>query len=285
MVIVESYVLALIETIYTSDLICNDELIQWKLPSCYYHPDKLSPLRTLIHWGLLTSYDHKISIIIGLCYGLLLYMALLSLSLSLSIVSVNDLAPAVWQAISVKLCCAISVDQHLRKKENFFCYLIYIYVKKYIVCDACGLKYPSFESSGVLYITPTYTSFTQQLIMQAVQQKLEKSCFRCKENTWRVESNYILQPPKYLIIIVNRFRYINNNVPKIGLPYLWIWPLCLVSINPACRLPQIIMDHLSILVIILHLSTVAKTFCWNDSKITEYKMIDTKLTYCICYII
>ena len=43
---------------------------------------------------------------------------------------------------------------------------------------------------------------------------LETSCFRCKKNTWNVESNYILQLPKYLIIVVNRFRYINNNFTK-----------------------------------------------------------------------
>ena len=38
----------------------------------------------------------------------------------------------------------------------------------------------------------------QELIMQGMQQKLEKSRIRCKKNTWFVGSNYILQPPKYL---------------------------------------------------------------------------------------
>ena len=56
-------------------------------------------------------------------------------------------------------------------------------LEKYIVCDACGLGSPSFESSSVLYITPIYTSSMQELIMQGMQQKLEKSCFRCKKNT------------------------------------------------------------------------------------------------------
>ena len=37
------------------------------------------------------------------------------------------------------------------------------------------------------------------------------------------------------------------------------------------------MDHVYVLVIILPLSTVAKkTFYGNDSKITEFEMIDTK---------
>ena len=69
-------------------------------------------------------------------------------------------------------------------------------LEKYIVCDVCTLRSPSFESSSVLYITPTYTSSMQELIVQWVQQKLEKSCFRCKKNTWHVESDYILQPLK-----------------------------------------------------------------------------------------
>ena len=50
--------------------------------------------------------------------------------------------------------------------------------------------------------------------MQGMQQQLQMSCFRCKKNTCYVESNYILQPPKYLIIIVNRLKFINNNVTK-----------------------------------------------------------------------
>ena len=36
-------------------------------------------------------------------------------------------------------------------------------LEKYIVCDAWGLRSPSFESSSVLYITPTCTSSMQEL--------------------------------------------------------------------------------------------------------------------------
>ena len=64
-------------------------------------------------------------------------------------------------------------------------------------------------------------------------------------------------------------KYIVYNVCA----YLWIWPLWLVSINSACRLPWITMDHLCILVIVLPLSAVAKNILlqrqqnygvWND---------------------
>ena len=77
-----------------------------------------------------------------------------------------------------------------------------------------NMRSPSFESSSVLYISPTDTSSMQNLILQGLQQKLQKSCSRCNKNTWHVESIYILQPPKYLLLFVNRFRYILTNVTK-----------------------------------------------------------------------
>ena len=93
--------------------------------------------------------------------------------------------------------------------------ILYIFMlEKYVVCDAFGLRSPSFESSSVLYSIPTNNSSMEELIMQGMQQRLEKSCFRCKKNTWHIESNYIWQPRKYLIIVVYRFRYINNNFTK-----------------------------------------------------------------------
>ena len=73
---------------------------------------------------------------------------------------------------------------------------------------------PPHLSLVVLYISPTDTSSMQNLILQELQQKWQKFCSRCNKNTWRVKSNYILQPPKYLLLFVNRFRYINDNVTK-----------------------------------------------------------------------
>ena len=87
-------------------------------------------------------------------------------------------------------------------------------LEKYIVCDVCGLRSPSFESSSVLYISPTDTSSMQNLILEGLPQKLQKSRSRCNKNTRHIESSYILQPPKYLFLFVNRFRYINNNITK-----------------------------------------------------------------------
>ena len=94
----------------------------------------------------------------------------------------------------------------------FIWHLVFICFGK--ICDVCGLRSPSFESRSVLYISPTSTSAMQNLILEGLQQKLQKSCSRCSKNTWHVESSYRLQPLKYLILFVNRFRYINNNITK-----------------------------------------------------------------------
>ena len=71
--------------------------------------------------------------------------------------------------------------------EILFSYML----EKYFVCDWSGLRSPSIASNTVLYITAIYISSMQEFIMQGVQQKLEKSYFRC-----------------------NWFRYVNNNFTK-----------------------------------------------------------------------
>ena len=150
-------------------------------------------------------------------------------------------------------------------------------LEKYIVCDACGLRSPSFESSSVLYITPTCTSSMQKLIKQRMKQKLEKSCFRCKKNTWHVESNYLLQPPKYLIIVVNRFRYINNKFTKDGCSI----PMDMTVVLGLHKFSlQATIDHHGPSMYsgryTAYINRCKRTFYCNDSKITEFKTIDTK---------
>ena len=115
------------------------------------------------------------------------------------------------------------------------------------------------------------------LIMQGLQQKLEKSCFRCNKNTWHVESNHILQPPNYLIIVVNRFRYINNQFAK---------DKCSIPMDMTVVLGyhkfslQATIDHHGPSIYSGHYTTSVnccnRTFYCNDNKITEFDMINTK---------
>ena len=63
--------------------------------------------------------------------------------------------------------------------DNLFSFVL----DKHIVCDVCGLRSPLFESNNVLHITPTDTFTMQDLMIQGMQEKLQKYCSRCNKNT------------------------------------------------------------------------------------------------------
>ena len=137
---------------------------------------------------------------------------------------------------------------------------------------------PSFESSSVLYISPTDTSSMQIMILQVLQEKLQKSCSRCNNNTWHVESNYILQPPKHLFLFVDRFRYIDNSVTKdrCSIPMDKT-----VILGPLKFSPRAAIDHHGPSVYSSHYTASIncckkKTFYYNDHIITEFGIIDSK---------
>ena len=116
-----------------------------------------------------------------------------------------------------------------------------------IYCLWCmWTEFPSFESSSVLYITHTYISSMSDAILQGMQQKLQKSCSRCDMNTLHVESKYISRSPIFLLLIVNRFWYTNNDVSKdwCAIPMDTIAMLC--PLRKAYGLLYIIMDRLYI---------------------------------------
>ena len=97
------------------------------------------------------------------------------------------------------------------------------------------------------------------------------------KNTWHVESNHILQPPNYLIIVVNRFRYINNQFAK---------DKCSIPMDMTVVLGyhkfslQATIDHHGPSIYSGHYTTSVnccnRTFYCNDNKITEFDMINTK---------
>ena len=106
-------------------------------------------------------------------------------------------------------------------------------LEKDIVCDVCGLRSPSFESSSVLYISPTDTSSMQNLILEGLQQKLQKSCSRCNKNTWHVEISYILQLQNICFSLLIDLDTLIIMPPTIDAPHLWIRRLGLVPLNLA----------------------------------------------------
>ena len=148
-------------------------------------------------------------------------------------------------------------------------------LEKYIVCDVCGLSSPSFESSSLLYISPSDTSSMQNLILEGLQKKLQKSCSRCNKNTRHVESSNILQPPKYLLIFVNRLRYINDNITKDRCPI----PMdTTVRLGPLKFSLQATIDHHGPSIYFGHytasINCCKQKFYCNDHKITEFWITD-----------
>ena len=149
-----------------------------------------------------------------------------------------------------------------------------------------SLRSPSFETSSVLYISPTDTPSMQNLILEGLQQKLQKSCSRCNKNTWHIESSYILQPPKYLLLFVNRFRYLNNNITKDRCPI----PLdTTVRLGPLKFNLQATIDHHGPSSdsghYIASINCCKKTFYCNDHKITEFGITDknSSTAYIVLY--
>ena len=90
--------------------------------------------------------------------------------------------------------------------------------------------------SSVLYISPTDTLSMQNLILQGLQQKLQKSCSRYNKNTLHVDQAIYYN---LLNIYFSSLIHLDTLIimsPKIGAPYLWIRPLDLVPLNLACGL-------------------------------------------------
>ena len=131
---------------------------------------------------------------------------------------------------------------------------------------------------NLVVCSPTDTSSMQNLILQGLRQNLQKFCSRCNKNTWHIESSYISQPPKYLHLFVNRFRYINKNVTKDS---------CSIPMDATVRLGplkfslQATIDHHGPSKYSGHYTASInccekKTINCNDHTITAFGIIDGK---------
>ena len=69
---------------------------------------------------------------------------------------------------SVHYCCPNDdISTGVSLSDGLFSFML----KKYTVCEVCGLRSPSYESSSVLYISPAYSSSVQESTMQGMLQK------------------------------------------------------------------------------------------------------------------
>ena len=135
--------------------------------------------------------------------------------------------------------------------------------------DICG-----FETTSLLHVTPTDCTSMQELLIKEHKQKLYKTCSCYGRDIWHIESKQILQPPKCLIIIVNRITYSNNrttrNKSRMPLdlyiklvPYIFSLQLCVYHHGYSMN------SHYKASI------NCGKTCHCNDNKITECNIMDT----------
>ena len=167
-------------------------------------------------------------------------------------------------------------NDNINSKGSFSELLFSFVLGKYTICDICTIKSPAFETTSLLYVTPTDFSSMQELLMQEHKQKLYKACSCCGRDTWHIESKKKLQPPNYLIIIVNRITYSNNRITKNKSRI----PLDLyIKLGPYKFSLQASVDHHGYSLNSGHytasINCCGKTFHCNDNKITECNITDT----------
>ena len=137
------------------------------------------------------------------------------------------------------------------------------------------VRSPSFQSNTVLYITLINNASLLELVMQGLEEKLEKSCFQCKRNTWHKCSQHILHSPKYLIINIKPFSYAGNQFIR----NIYIAPLGLdFMLGTYTFSQQATIDHHRFFMYSGHYT--AAVYCCEKTFIA----ITTKLMYLI-YII
>ena len=145
----------------------------------------------------------------------------------------------------------------------------------YIVCDVCRLRSPSFESSSVLYISPSDNSSMQNFIFQGLQHEIAKILFLDVIKTLGTSSQAI-----YYNLLNIYFSSIIDNVTK---------DRCSIPMDTTVRLGPL---KLSLRATIDHhgpsthsgyytasINCCKKTFYCNDHTITELGIIDSKNSY------
>ena len=95
----------------------------------------------------------------------------------------------------------------------------------------------------------------QELIKQGMGQELEKSCVRCKKNTWHINNNLTKDRssiPMHMTVVLGLHKFsLQATIDHHG--------------------PSIYSGHYT-----ASIGCCKRTFYCNDSKITELEMIDTK---------
>ena len=138
------------------------------------------------------------------------------------------------------------------------------FMKSYERLVNCAISSQNFSNHYMIYTILYLYLFHAGIDNARNATKIRKALLSMQEQHLACRVSYILLPPKYLIIGVYQLRYINNNLPKIDVPNLWIWLLYFLT------------DHLCILAI----------YCLYKKHSTEFEMIDiqnSSIAYVVMY--
>ena len=229
-------------------------------------------LREIHHKKSNNEWSHSTSQEIYMWFGVCCILSWLILSMFLRMISLVYSIHTIMD----KGFGPCPTNDNINSKGLFSELLFSFVLGKYTICDICTMKSPAFETTSLLYVTPTDSSSMQELLMQEHKQKLYKTGSCCGRDTWHIESKKILQPPNYLIIIVNRITYSNNRITKNKSRI----PLDLyIKLGPYKFSLQASVDHHGYSMNSGHytasINCCGKTFHCNDDKITECNITDT----------
>ena len=168
-------------------------------------------------------------------------------------------------------------NDNMNNKRSFSELIFSFVLEKYIICDVCTMKSPpTLEATSNLYVIPNNSTSIQELLLQDLKPKIYKTCSCCGRHTWHLESKHILQPPKNLLIIVNRVTHSNNRKTKNNSRM----PLDLyIELGQYKFSLQASVDHHGYSVDSGHftasINCCGKTFHCDDNEINECNITDT----------
>ena len=156
-------------------------------------------------------------------------------------------------------------------------------VNNYVMSASITHPFPNLNGA-LVEVRKWISNFTRHFTRLEVTYQCWAS--RCNKNTQHIESSYILQPPKYLLLFVNRFRYINNNITKDRCPIPMDTTVRLGPLKFSLQAtighhgPSIDSGHY-----IASINCCKKTFYCNDHTITKFGITDknSSTAYIVLY--
>ncbi|KAI1694805.1 ubiquitin carboxyl-terminal hydrolase domain-containing protein [Ditylenchus destructor] len=112
----------------------------------------------------------------------------------------------------------IAWEVYKRANNSIVVDLFHGQLKSTLKCDACGIEDVRYDSFCFLSlpvpITTSATTIDECLSLFMEAEEIERICLRCHHNQF-AKTLHVSRPPKYLIVLLKRFKVVNNYTSKI----------------------------------------------------------------------